>query len=90
MIVVPPLHSVSQISKIGCSMPCRPGLSANIHPEKIRLSFFCSSISSTWAKTSVCGASVGQRGSATARGDLQRAELHGLVNRHLERDQSGR
>src|SRR5580692_7839962 len=58
---VPPLQAVSQISKIGCSTPCRPGLSANIQPEKMRLICFSSSISSTWAKASVCGASVGGR-----------------------------
>src|SRR5271169_1006428 len=44
---VPPLQAVSQISKIGCSTPCRPGLSANIQPEKMRLICFSSSISST-------------------------------------------
>src|ERR1700679_3754847 len=58
---VPPLQAVRQISKIGCSTPCRPGLSANIQPEKMRLVCFSSSISSTWAKASVCGASVGGR-----------------------------
>src|ERR1700722_13086923 len=58
---VPPLQAVSQISKIGCSTPCRPGESANIQPEKMRLICFCSSISSTWANVSVCGASVGGR-----------------------------
>src|ERR1700722_652020 len=58
---VPPLQAVSQIWKIGCSTPCRPGLSANIQPEKMRLVCFSSSISSIWAKVSVCGASVGGR-----------------------------
>src|SRR5579863_8490517 len=61
MTTVPPLQAVSQISKIGCATPFRPGLSANIHPEKMRWTFFCSSISSTCAKASVCGGSVGGR-----------------------------
>ena len=39
-------------------MPCRPGLSANIQPLKMRLIDLSVSISSTSAKASVCGASV--------------------------------
>src|ERR1700722_11191002 len=36
MVASGALQSVSQMSYIGCSTPCRPGLAANIQPEKIR------------------------------------------------------
>ncbi len=42
-------------------MPCRPGLSANIQPAKMRFSVLSASTSSTSAKASVRGASVGGR-----------------------------
>ena len=42
-------------------MPCRPGLAAYIHPEKMRLYSFSEVTSSTSTKVSVSGASVGGR-----------------------------
>ena len=67
-------------------MPCRPGLAANIQPEKIRLYSFFSSTSSTSTKVVVCGGLGRRPRVAGALGDLQRAELHRFVGGDLEGD----
>ena len=54
-------QSVSQTSNTGCSTALRPGLSANIQPEKMRFSLPSSSVSSTSTKVVVLGGSVGAR-----------------------------
>ena len=66
-------------------MPCRPGLSANIQPEKIRLSCLLL-VDLVDLGEGVGLRRLGRRARiADPRSDLQRAELHGLVDRHLER-----
>ena len=55
------LQSVSHTSNTGCSTALRPGLSANIQPEKMRFSLPSSCISSTSTKVVVLGGSVGAR-----------------------------
>ena len=67
-------------------MPCRPGLEANIQPPKMRLCSLVNVTSSTSTKAVVLGASVCGRLKQTAGRQLQRTELHGLVDGHLERD----
>src|SRR5690606_26525727 len=42
MVASGSLQSVSQTSYTACSTPCRPGLAANIQPEKIRFTSPCS------------------------------------------------
>ena len=54
-------QSVSHTSNTGCSTALRPGLSANIQPEKMRFSLPSSCISSTSTKVVVLGGSVGAR-----------------------------
>ena len=54
-------QSVSHTSNTGCSTALRPGLSANIQPEKMRFSLPSSCISSTSTKVVVFGGSVGAR-----------------------------
>lgn len=75
---------VSEMSNVGCSTALRPGLSANIQPEKTRLRLPDGSVSSTCTKLVVLGSSVMGPRAASTNGFTSRPPNALLVDLHFE------
>ena len=74
-------QSVSQTSNTGCSTALSPGLSANIQPVKMRFSCAVELDLVDLDERRGLGLLGGRARVAHARGHLQRAELHRLIER---------